>query len=161
MTSTVSLLTGCSWDAVYRRAHTPHLAPTTHSQAWALLLKHLCPSPDSLLAIYDRHVTKNLVFFFLHLMLDMCRPTSRGSWNYHVRLFARLALGAVVTHAGGLVVVFVLTAVGVFSAGGVHQGDLSPESIPEHRHFHRLRPPRLAPCPPPAAVAQKLFGPAL
>lgn len=55
-------------------------------------------------------------------------PARGGCWSYHVRLFTRLALGAVVAHAGGLVVVFVLAAVGVFSAGGVHQGNL------HHRH---------------------------
>ena len=88
-------------------------------------------------------------------------PYQQKKLNYHVRLFARLALGAVVAHAGGLVVVFVLAAVGVFGAGGVHQGDLSPESIPKYRHSNAFRPLHLAPSPCPAAVAQKAAGPAV
>lgn len=61
-------------------------------------------------------------------------------------------------HAGGLVVVFVFAAVGVFGTGGVHQGDLSPESIPEHCHFHCLCPSRLISS---LFLAQKVAGPAL
>lgn len=42
-----------------------------------------------------------------------------------------------------------------------HQGDLSPESIPEHCHFHCHRPPCLTHSPCPSAVAQQAAGPAL
>lgn len=88
-------------------------------------------------------------------------PSGSRRWNYHVRFFSRLALGAVMAHARGLVVVLVLTAVGVFGIGRVYQGDLSPESIPEHCHFHCHRPPCLTPSPCTAAVAQQAAGPAL
>lgn len=48
----------------FTAVHARCLAPTTHLQAWALLLKHLCPSPFSLLSVYYCHVTKNLFLAF-------------------------------------------------------------------------------------------------
>lgn len=147
---TLSLLTGCLWDMVYH-GHVHGASFPWHSHRM-LLHKHLCHflSYPCTMEMLQR--------CFLYLELNMCSPTSRRSWNYHVRLFSWLTLGTIVAHASGLVVVFVLATVGVFSTGRVHQGDLSPENIPKHCHFHYLHPPHLAPSPCPGAVAQEATG---